>query len=126
MEVKKAMKLNYFEDGEYPQSYVGATLNAQLTNDVGIESVVGYLIYNNGKREEKVSIVNYNGTKYAMIKATKTQTIVFDRLKFSSYSDIGNAASVTFLQNGYIDLTFSQGSYSDNAYSNSKVQKYSL
>lgn len=113
----------YFEDGEYPQSYVGATLNAQLTNDVGIESVVGYLIYNNGKSEEKVSIVNYNGTKYAMIKATKTQTIVFDRLKFSSYSDIGNAASVTFLQNGYIDLTFSQGSYSDNAYSNSKVQK---
>lgn len=74
----------YFEDGEYPQSYVGSSMNNTLTNNA---SFVGYLDYNNGKAditssssssENIIKIYSYSGKKYAAMKAPKTQTLTMN------------------------------------------------
>lgn len=76
----------YFEDGEYPQSYVGDELNNTLTS--GVATSLGYLDYNNGKtditmssdpkEENPIMIYSYSGKKYAAMKAPKTQTLIMN------------------------------------------------
>lgn len=74
----------YFEDGEYPQSYVGDAMNNTL---IANASLIGYLDYNNGKAditktsnssENIIKVYSYSGKKYAAMKAPKTQTLTMN------------------------------------------------
>lgn len=70
-----ADKYWYFEDGEYPQSYVGTSMNTTLTNNMSNMTGAGSIKYNNGSSNVSIPIYSYSGKKYARLQATKTQTL---------------------------------------------------
>ena len=73
-------KYFYFEDGEYPQTYVGNSLNATLANTFTPATAVAeyYLNYFDGVDDVKVPVYLYNGVKYAMLTAEKTTTLTLN------------------------------------------------
>ncbi|MBE7076205.1 MAG: hypothetical protein E7375_04005 [Clostridiales bacterium] len=76
----------YFEDGQYPQSYVGSSMNTTLngltTSQLG--SVVYTIKYNDGSTNKTLNAYTYSGTTYVQVTAPKTVTI--DGVTFSSGS----------------------------------------
>ncbi|MBP3431911.1 MAG: InlB B-repeat-containing protein [Clostridia bacterium] len=73
-------KYFYFEDGEYPQTYVGNSLNATLASKFSLATSVAeyHLTYFNGSKDVKVPVYLYNGEKYAMLTAEKTTTLTLN------------------------------------------------
>lgn len=65
----------YFEDGEYPQSYVGTSMNTTLTNNFSSMTGAGNIKYNNGSSNDSIPIYSYSGKKYARLQATSTQAL---------------------------------------------------
>ena len=65
----------YFEDGEFPQSYVGTSMNNTLTNNMSNMTSAGSIKYNNGNSNVSIPIYSYSGKKYARLQATSTQTL---------------------------------------------------
>ncbi len=63
----------YFEHGEYPQSYVGTTMNNTLNSVSPTKS--GEIKYNDGTTNQKIEIYTYNSKRYARLQATSTQTL---------------------------------------------------
>ncbi len=63
----------YFEDGEYPQSYVGDSLNSTLIG--AATSANESISYFNGTTNVSIPIYSYNGERYARLTASKTMTI---------------------------------------------------
>jgi len=76
----------YFEDGQYPQSYVGSSMNTTLNGLVASQlgSVVYTIKYNDGSTNKTLNAYTYNGTTYVQVTAPKTVTI--DGVTFSSGS----------------------------------------
>ena len=65
----------YFEDGEYPQSYVGNSLNSTLIGALANVQPTGSLSYFNGTTNVSIPIYTYGGNEYARLQATNTITI---------------------------------------------------
>ena len=63
----------YFEHGEYPQSYVGTTMNNTLNSVSPTKS--GEIKYNDGTTNQKIEVYTYNSKRYARLQATSTQTL---------------------------------------------------
>ena len=63
----------YFEDGEYPQTYVGTTMNTTLTN--ANPSQTGSITYFDGTSNQTISIHTYNRVDYAKVRATSTKSL---------------------------------------------------
>ena len=63
----------YFEEGEYPQSYVGTSMNNTLNGASPTAS--GTITYNNGSSNVTIGVYTYNGKKFAKLQAVKTQTL---------------------------------------------------
>ena len=63
----------YFEDGRYPQSYVGTSMNNTLNKASLTQS--GRLSYNNGSGTSYIYVYTYNNVDYARLQATSTQTL---------------------------------------------------
>ena len=63
----------YFEDGEYPQSYVGTTMNSTLTQ--ANPSQTGSITYFDGTSNQTITIHTYSGVKYAKVRATSTKSL---------------------------------------------------
>jgi len=61
-------KYFYFEDGEYPQTYVGDELNEILTNNITAGTTVLYtLTYTTQEGDKEVPVYEYEGQKYAKV-----------------------------------------------------------
>ncbi len=63
----------YFEHGEYPQSYVGTSMNNTLNSVSPTKS--GEIKYNDGTTNQKIEVYTYNSKRYARLQATSTQTL---------------------------------------------------
>ena len=63
----------YFEHGEYPQSYVGTSMNNTLNSASPTKS--GEIKYNDGTTNQKIEVYTYNSKRYARLQATSTQTL---------------------------------------------------
>ncbi len=63
----------YFEHGEYPQNYVGTSMNNTLNSVSPTKS--GEIKYNDGTTNQKIEVYTYNSKKYARLQATSTQTL---------------------------------------------------
>ena len=63
----------YFEHGEYPQSYVGTTMNNTLNNASPSKS--SEIRYNDGTTNKIIEVYTYNSKRYARLQATSTQTL---------------------------------------------------
>ncbi|MBP3431411.1 MAG: InlB B-repeat-containing protein [Clostridia bacterium] len=74
----------YFEDGEYPQSYVGDELNEALRYQSSVISSVGTMTYNDGQNLQNVLLYVYDVDgdgmveKYAAVIAPSTKTLVLN------------------------------------------------
>ena len=63
----------YFEHGEYPQSYVGTSMNNTLNSASPTKS--GEIKYNDGTTNKTIEVYTYNSKRYARLQATSTQTL---------------------------------------------------
>ena len=63
----------YFEHGEYPQSYVGTTMNNTLNSASPSKS--SEIRYNDGTTNKIIEVYTYNSKRYARLQATSTQTL---------------------------------------------------
>ena len=63
----------YFEHGEYPQSYVGTSMNNTLNSVSPTKS--GEIKYNDGTTNQKIEVYTYNSKRYARLQAPSTQTL---------------------------------------------------
>ena len=63
----------YFEDGKYPQSYVGNSMNSTLINSATASG--SSIRYFNGTSNVSISIYTYGGNEYARLRASSTMTI---------------------------------------------------
>ena len=63
----------YFEEGEYPQSYVGTSMNNTLNSANPATS--GTITYNNGSSNVTIGVYTYNSKRYAKLQAGTTQTL---------------------------------------------------
>lgn len=78
----------YFEDGEYPQTYVGDAMNTTLINNVS--TISSYLYYNNGDGVLcSIPIYTYNNQKYAMIYSERTMTITLNDGSSKTFEEDG-------------------------------------
>lgn len=66
----------YFEDGEYPQSYVGDEMNETLINNVS--TISSYLQYIDGEDEYAIPIYEYQGKRYACISPRQTAGVTLN------------------------------------------------
>ncbi|MBP3619139.1 MAG: InlB B-repeat-containing protein [Clostridia bacterium] len=64
-------KYHYFEDGNYPQTYVGDSLNSTLNSWYSGKSITYTMFVNNTLTD----CYTYNGTKYARVKCPKSYTV---------------------------------------------------
>ena len=64
-------KYYYFEDGNYPQTYVGDSLNSTLNSWYSGKSITYTMFVNNTLTD----CYTYNGTKYARVKCPKSYTV---------------------------------------------------
>ena len=67
----------YFEHGEYPQSYVGTTMNNTIeTAHINqVTTPAGNITYNDGATNQIIEVYSYNSKRYARLQATSTQTL---------------------------------------------------
>ena len=63
----------YFEHGEYPQSYVGTSMNNTLNS--ASPTKIGEIKYNDGTTNKTIEVYTYNSKRYARLQATSTQTL---------------------------------------------------
>ncbi len=63
----------YFEHGEYPQSYVGTSMNNTLNSVSPTKS--GEIKYNDGTINKTIEVYTYNSKRYARLQAPSTQTL---------------------------------------------------
>ncbi len=63
----------YFEDGKYPQSYVGNSMNSTLINSATASGST--ITYFNGTSNVSIPIYTYGGNEYARLRASSTMTI---------------------------------------------------
>ena len=63
----------YFEDGKYPQSYVGNSMNSTLINSATASGST--ITYFNGTSNVSIPIYTYGGNEYARLRATRAMTI---------------------------------------------------
>ena len=63
----------YIEDGKYPQSYVGNSMNTTLSNSATVSGST--ITYFNGTSNVSIPIYTYGGNEYARLQATNTITI---------------------------------------------------
>lgn len=80
----------YFEDGEYPQSYVGSSMNTTLYNYFSAGSSATYSIpYTlNGRTILNIPVYTYtDGNKYAAIAPPKTSTISLGGTTYTFYAN---------------------------------------
>ncbi|MBE7075872.1 MAG: hypothetical protein E7375_02230 [Clostridiales bacterium] len=75
----------YFESGQYPQTYVGSSLNSSLNSATTSQLTSAYTIkYNNGSSNQTLQAYTYSSTggTYVPVKAAKAVTI--DGVTFSA------------------------------------------
>lgn len=74
----------YFEDGEYPQDYVGTSMNNTLNNAITSGTSASYnLLYNNGVEDIKIPVYSYNGLKYAALICPNSVSISLSGTTYS-------------------------------------------
>ncbi len=75
----------YFENGVFPQSYVGTSMNSTLTTAYsnGNTTQSGRIQYNNGLSTPYIYIYTYNSNRYARVQATSTQTLTMSNGTFT-------------------------------------------
>ena len=81
-----SQKYHYFEDGTYPQTYVGDSLNSTLNGWYSSQSVAYTMFVNNTLTD----CYTYSGAKYARVKCPKTYTVT-----------LKSGTSKTFSANAY-------------------------
>ena len=75
----------YFENGVFPQSYVGTSMNSTLTTAYsnGNTTQSGRIQYNNGSSTVYIYLYTYNSNRYARVQATSTQTLTMSNGTFT-------------------------------------------
>ena len=63
----------YFEDGKYPQSYVGNSMNTTLSSSATVSG--SSIRYFNGTSNVSIPIYKYGGNEYVKLRASSTMTI---------------------------------------------------
>ena len=75
----------YFEDGKYPQSYVGNSMNSTLINSATASGST--ITYFNGTSNVSIPIYTYGGNEYARLRATRAWRVSEYGVSSTDYPD---------------------------------------